>query len=297
MLPKQKKLPPTVFPAVKGRTVLLCLILIVAMTFSLLLPLASAAASNRQAVQESLDKTSEALDAAEPIYQKLHEIIAEEIASMGAEDDSEPDLDEAEASYEELNGYVKQLEGLISGLGALPGDPNTSDGKTVRAAVEYLSMLRNMSADLAELIRYSIDMYHAIEPFVMMYVDTDDYYDLAEQIWNGCEETRTLMEKIKPPAYLAITHSDMLVRVTEFRDFGEDFYYACAMDDPLRMYSCIYRMNRIIRMFEICGDNLDADLELQLMQAERRLNGPLALLRDELTKNLETLKNAQGRGQ
>jgi len=283
--------------AKKGGLVLLCLILIVAITFTLLLPLASSAVLDRQAVQESLGKISDTLDAAEPIYQKLREIIEEEIAAMGVEDDSEPDLGEAEEGYEELNGYTKQLGDLISGLSGLSNDPNTSDGKTVRATVEYLSMLRNMTADLAELVRYSIDMYHAIEPIGMMFVDTDDFAVLSEQIWSGCEATRILMEKITPPAYLAITHNDMLARVIEFRDFGEDFYYACAMEDPLRMFSCVYRMNRIVRMFEICSDNLDADLELQLRQAERRLDGPIAQLRHELTNNLEMLINAQGRGQ
>ena len=297
MSPYQKKLRPTMFAAAKGNTALLCIILIIAMAFSALIPLAVAAASNRQAVQESLNKTSEALDTAEPIYQKLREIIAEEIASMGVEDDSDPDLDEAEAGYEELTGYARQLDGLISGLGDLSDDPNASDGKTVRAAKEYLSMLRNMSSDLAELVRYSIDMYYAAEPMGMMDGDTDDFEVLAGQIWNGCEATRALMEKVKPPAYLAITHNDMIARVTEFRDFGEDFYNACYMEDPLRIYSCVYRMNRIIRVFDICGENLNADLELQFSQAERRLDGPVAQLRGELTKNMETLKNAQGRNQ
>jgi len=296
MLQKQKKPPATVIAWVKERTYLLCFILIVAMTFSLLIPLAAGAAANRQAVQETLSKTSGALDAAEPIYQKLREIITEEIAAMGVEDDSEPDVDEAEAGYEELNGYVKQLDELISGLSGLSDDPNTSDGKTVRAMREYLSKLRNMADDLAELVRYSIDMYNAVEPMGMVDGDVDDFGVLAEQIWNGCEATRILMGKINPPAYIAITHNDMVARITEFRDFGEDFYYACAMEDPLRMYSCIYRMNRIVRMFEICGDNLNADLELQFRQSERRLNGPIAQLRDELTDNLETLNNAQGRG-
>ena len=296
MLPKQKKLPPTMFAAAKGRMVLLCLILVIAIAFSVFLPLAAAAASNRQAVQESLNKTSEAVETAEPIYQKLREIIADEIASMGVEDDSEPDLDEAEAGYAELNGYTKQLDGLISGLSGLSDDPNASDGKTVRATKEYLSTLRNMTTDLAELVRYSIDMYHAVEPMDAMDGETDDFGVLSEQIWNGCELTRALMEEVRPPSYLTITHKDMIARITEFRDFGEDFYIACSMEDPLRIYSCVYRMSRIIRIFDICNKNLIADMELQFRQAERRLNGPIAQLRDELEKNLETLKNAQGRG-
>ena len=293
----QKKLLPPTTGAAKGKAVELCFILILAIIFAVFLPLASTAASNRQAVQETLDIISEALDTAEPIYLKLKEIIAEEIAALDVEDDSEPDLDEAEASYEEIIGYTAQLDGLISGLSGLNGDPDTSEGKTLLAARQYLNMLRNMSADFAELVRYSIDMLLAVEPLGMMYLDTFDFMVLSEQIWNGCESTRVLMEKVRPPAYLTITHNDMLARITEFRDFGEDFYNACYMEDPLRIYSCVYRMNRIVRMFDICGENLNADLEVQLKQAERRLNDPIAQLRSELTKNLETLKNAQGRGQ
>jgi len=295
MLPRQKNLPPAIFTAAKYKIPVLCFVLVLASMFAVFLPLVSAEASNRQTVQESLDKISGAINAAEPVYQRLREIIAEEIASMGVEDETDSDIAESEAGYEELNGYTKQLDSLISGLSGLPGDPDSSDGKTVNAAGEYLSMLRNMTVDLAELVRYSIDMYYAVEPIGMIEGETEDFGVLAEQIWNGCELTRTMMEKVKPPSYLAITHSDMVARITEFRDFGEDFYTACYMEDPLRMYSCIYRMNRIIRMFDVCSENLNADIDLQLKQAERRLNNPVTQLRDELTKNLETLKNAQGR--
>jgi len=257
------------------------------------LPLASAAASDRQAVQEMLDKTSEALETAETVYQKLRETIAEEIAAMGVEDDSEPDIEESEAGYEELTGYTKQLDGLIAGLDGLSVDQNAGDGKTVYAAREYLTMLRNMTDDLAELVRYSIDMFHAVEPMGMMDGETDEFAVIAEQIWTGCEDTRILMEEIKPPFYLEITHKDLIARITEFRDFGEDFYIACYMEDPLRIYSCVYRMTRIIRMFNICEENLNSDIELQFTQAERRLNGPIAQLHGELNKNLEILKDAQ----
>ena len=295
MLPKQKKLPPTMLTAAKYKIPLLCFVLILAAMFAVLLPLASAEASNRQNVQESLDKISGAVNAAEPVYQRLRKIISEEISAMGVEGETDSDIAESEAGYEELNGYTKQLDSLISGLSGLPGNPDSSDGKTVNAAREYLSMLRNMTADLAELVRYSIDMYYAVEPIGTVDGETEDFGVLAEQIWNGCELTRAMMEEVKPPSYMAITHGDMIARVTEFRDFGQDFYTACYMEDPLRIYSCIYRMNRIIRMFDICSENLDADMNLQLKQAERRLNGPVTQLRDELTKNLETLKNAQGR--
>ena len=275
---------------------LLCFALLTAIILSIFLSQMFVAAANRQTVKETLDKVSETVESADPIYLKLKEIIADEIAAMDLEDDdTEPDLDEAEEGFEELKGYTTQLNELLSGLSGLNDDMNTSDGKTVRAAKEYLTMLRNMTADLAELVRYSIDMYYAIEPMGMMDGDADDFTDLANQIWTGCDATKTLMEKIKPPSYLAITHNDMIMRITEFRDFGLDFYNACQMDDPLRMYSCIYRMNRIVRMFDICDENLTADMDLQFKQADRRLNGPIGQLRNEISNNLGILQDAQGR--
>jgi len=295
MADKQKKFLPAIFAAiVKYKMFLLCFVLIFVMAFSVFMPQMFVAASNRQTIRDTLNKVSEVIQAADPIYQELREIIVSEIESLDIEDDSEPDIDEGEEGYNELIGYIIQLDELISDIKGLSDDPNTSEGKTVRAAKEYLNMLRNMAADLSELVRYSIDLYIAIQAMDTMDGDTEDFAELAEQVWYATDATKSLLEEIKPPAYLAITHNDMIARVTEFRDFSEDFYFACYLEDPLRIYSCIYRMNRIIRMFTICGDNLDADMTLQFKQAERRLNGPIAQLNDELSRNLELLKNAQG---
>ena len=292
----KKALPAMFAAAVKRRMRILCVTMVIVLAFTGIITLTSASASNRQSIQDTLDRVAGAVDAAEPLYQELIDMIAEEVEAMkeGYEDDGEYDTEEAEAEYEELNGYISQLSSLISGLSGLPSDLNSSEGKTVYAAKEYLTMLLNMTTDLAELLRYSIDMYYAIEPFGLMDMDTDDFTVIADQIWSRCNESKILLEQIVPPAYIAITHNEMTTRVTEFRDFGEDFYYACYLEDPLRMYSCIYRMNRIIRMFEICDDNLTADLELQFRQAEHRVTGPISQLRDELNANLELMNNAFG---
>lgn len=279
------------------RALLIWFALIIAIALTGAFLLTSAAASNRQSIQETLSRVSGAVEAAEPVYQQLKELVIEEIEAMndGYEDEGEYDPEEAEAGYDELNDYISQLGGLISGLSGLPEDLSSSEGKTVLAAKEYLTMLLNMTTDLAELLRYSIDMYYAVEPIGLMDTDTDDYAVIANQIWTRCNETKILMEQISPPGYIAITHDELITRVTEFRDFGEDFYYACYTEDPLRMYSCIYRMNRIVTMFNICDDNLTADLELQFKQADRRINGPISLLRSELNENLEAMTNAFGR--
>ena len=270
------------------KTVFVSIALVVALSIMVLvftIPGATSATDQKGLVRTAVEK-------AEPIYQKLKEIIAEEIESFNIEDDSDPDLDEAREGLEEMKGYTEQLDGLISSLSGLSDDPSKNDGKTVRAAREYLTMLRNMTSDLSELIVYSIDLYEAILLMDAMDADTDDYEMLAQEIWNATDATKKALEQIKPPSYLAITHRDLIARVTEFREFAVDFSYAGQLGDPLRIYSCVYRMGRIVRMFESCGENLNADMELQFKQAERRMNGSIAKIHDELTRNLAALKNA-----
>jgi hypothetical protein len=272
----------------------LCLVLIFGMVFTGISIRTVLAAPDQQAsAYSAIMKVSETIEAAETIYQELKESIADTIAEADVEDDdSNFDAEEADAGVEELKGYIKQLDDLLSGLNGLPDDLTTSDGKTVRAAKEYLTMLKNMTADLTELVKYSIDFYVAVQEMDYIDGDTDDFYELAEQIWNGCDMAKTLMEEIKPPSYLEITHKEMIIRITEFRDFGLDFYIACDLGDPLRIYSCVYRMDRIIRMFNVCDNNLSADIDLQFKQAERRLNGTITQLHDELIRNISLLKAA-----
>ena len=270
---------------------------ILILTFALVMTfgaavLFTAAANGAETARESIAKVAETFDASEPIYQKLNTLIAEEIAGFDSEDESDYNVDESKTAIKELDGYGEQLRDMLSGLSGLSDSPDTSDGKTVRAAREYLTMLQNMTADLSELIDYSVKLYEAVLPMESMYAETDDYEELADQIWNSTETVRGLLENIKPPSYLSITHGDLIARVTEFRDFALDFYIANQLGDPLRTYSCMYRMNRIVRMFDICNENLNADLELQIRQADHRMSGIISTIHDELTSNLAKLKNA-----
>ena len=275
-------------------SVVLMLVLVLGVTVAVF-----AAASITDATREAVAKAAEAVESAEQIYQKLKSAVMEELTAFDSEeeDEDEFDIDEAMALQKEMDGYAIQLSGLLSGLDGLPDNPDTSDGMTVLATREYLSMLRNMVNDLSELIGYSAELNLAMEAMIGTFGDDDifeDYEEYSEILWVGCEDTRESLSKIKPPSYLEITHRDLIQRVTEFRDFAEDFYLASVLGDPLRIYSCVYRLNRISRMFGICGDNLNADLELQLHQAERRLNGPVEVLRGELTSNIAALKKALG---
>ena len=236
----------------------------------------------------AIEKVSKAFDAAEPIFEELKQTVAED--TVDPEDDADPDLDEMETEIKELIGYAGQLDDLLSGLSGLPDDMNTSEGKTVSAAREYITMLKNLASDMAELGRYGVDLYSAVTVMDNIGDDAESYQEMAGQILVTTGKTLELLEEIKPPAYLAITHGDLVTRIQEFHDFAEDFYDAAEMNDPLRTYSCIYRLGRIGRMFTLYGDNLQTDMDLQSAQAERRINGPVTLLHDELSRNLSLLK-------
>ena len=253
---------------------------------------ASGAGASRDAALDAISKVAETIEAAEPIRLKLSEIITDEITGFETEDDSEYDSDEAYEALEEADGYSAQLRDLLSGLNGLPDDPDTSDGKTVLAAREYLTMMLNMTTDLSELIGYSIAFTDALTILGDMDADTDSYQGLAYTIIVATEATIEALGQIDPPSYMAISHNDVILRVKELGDFGEDFFSAAMLEDPLRIYSCLYRLDRILRMLTATGENLGADLLLQMQQAERRLHGPIDVLHGELTRNLAILVEA-----
>ena len=253
---------------------------------------ASDAGAARDAAREAISKVAETIEAAEPIRLRLNEIIESEIEGFEVEDDSEYDSDEAYEALDEADGYSNQLRDLLSGLNGLPDDPDTSDGKTVLAAREYLTMMLNMTTDLSELIGYSIAFTDALAIIEEMATDTDSYQGLAYSIMVATDTSIDALRQIDPPVYLAISHNDVILRVKELGDFGEDFFSAAMLEDPLRIYSCIYRLDRILRMLTATGDNLGADLLLQMQQAERRLNGPIDILHSELSRNLAILIEA-----
>jgi cytochrome c556 len=259
--------------------VLICLSLISGITSS-----AVAAAENSVIVN-----CFDAFKSAEPIFTDLQKFIKDEIESDD-DDDAEFDENEALAMLDNLQDYVNRLEELISKISGPKGDMDTSEGKTVKATRDYLDMLKNMSYDLNELVAYSLDFIDAVWPMGEINEYAENYEELADDIYINTGESMELLNKIKPPSYLAITHGDLSPRVKEFQDFAEDFYIAAALGDPLRIYSCLYRLNRMESMFTKCGDNLNSDIQLQLLQAERRLNGPLSTLREELSANFALLK-------
>jgi len=241
---------------------------------------------------DAIDAASRAFDAAEPIFEKLKESVAQEIEDYEDESSEDASFEEIEELTRELLGYVDQLDELIYSLSGLPDDMNTSVGKTIRATRDYLIMLRNMSADYAELSQYATNLMNALMVLDGISGDVDSYEELADMIYTTTGEALELLNSFIPPDYISVTQGDLCVRLQEFQDFSVDFYVAISMDDPLRLNSCVYRLSRISTLFEQWAENLVSDLQMQFTQAERRINGPIGQLHDELKSNLALLKAA-----
>ncbi|MCL2046668.1 MAG: hypothetical protein FWG88_09840 [Oscillospiraceae bacterium] len=288
----------------KARKIMvLCAIIL---CFALLVPVAShfskqqlttpaVAVSERIVTRMTVQNAQAAFEATEVIYSNLIEIVGEEIESFDSPDDSDEFfVEEATEALMELNEYVQTLEDLLASIKDLNANADTPDGLTVLAVREYMTLLINISKDLSELVEYSIELYKALIAFDELGEDFSSYEEIAEAIYYASSNSLSMLENITAPAYLSITHNDLILRFEELEDFCVDFYIAAELDDPLRLYSCFSRMNRIEMQINRCADNLDDDLQLQFNQAERRLMGQVTTLRNELKSNIATLLSALG---
>ena len=269
---------------------LLCLILTAGLAFTTIQPADAAASGQETSTKTAIDKISQVFEAAELFYEELKEAIAEEVESAESEEDT--GMSEVEAGIKQLRGYANQLDGLLGELNGLPDKADDSIGRTVLALREYLTILRNMAADMAQLGQYSVELYNAVIIMDGMDEDPDSFSAMAEELLLVTGQSLGMLEKITPPDYLKISHGDVITRMKEFNEFGADFYYAAELNDPLRIYSCMYRMGRIVRLFERYEANLEADMNLQSEQMETRINGSVKLLHDELEHNIGLLKAA-----
>ena len=277
---------------IRAHFIVLPVCLLLAIGAALILLLYTPALASERTVMETLDKVSGVFEAAEPFYEQLIGFAADMAENEAAFEDPEEELDieEFKADIQELREIAVQLDKLRSELSGLPDDISTSEGKTVQAAREYLTMLHNMALDLIELSQYSMELYIAIIALEEMDLDVPSIQEIAEVLREATNEMLELLMDLKPPVYMETTHQELVKRMEEFNELAVDLYRGAELDDPLRINSCIQRLGYIGRMFEKYADNLMGDLDLQSRQVESRLSGPITLLHDELEKNLSLLK-------
>jgi len=245
------------------------------------------AAEKRALDRQTVEKVSEAFNSAAEIYKYL--IVFSE---KDSEDNGDDDSDLMAIAQEEIKNMrenAAKLAALRSSLNGLPDGKDTSEGRTVLAAREYLDQLSNLSLDMEELMQYFTELLPIFNFFEGLNVSMDDYKAFANQFYNSSLVAKEAMDSIKPPAYLAITHNDLQQRFKEFMDFSRDMSTAVRMEDPLRIYSCVFRINRMMAMFERSIDNMLSDIALQQEQSENRMKGPIKTLHDELESNIARL--------
>ena len=269
--------------------ILLVIVMIAAIaSYSLYLSMAASAADRQAFDRQAVEKASIAFASAESILEKLQSIISENLAEEEEESDEEFDPQEWVTFRNEIGGDMAQITMLLSSLDGLTADVGSSEGKTVLAVREYLGMLSSISADMYELIGYHLELYEALEALSDFDEDAD-YEDFALQLADAAQNAADMMNGIDTPSYLRISHDDLTKRFIEFQEFGEDFYVAVVLEDPLRLYSCIYRMDRISVMLDKATSNLLADVNLQFEQADKRMSGMIATLHNELERNIALL--------
>ena len=246
---------------------------------------------------EIVDAASKAFDSAEDIYQKITAMINEQREEEEGEGDGfephAPDIGESEKIIEELEGYIERLQNLISDISSLPDETDSSEGKTVRAVKDYLAMLSDIVSVMAEGSRYGIDLFKTMEAMDIGDGGFSSISAMAQTCSGAAQKALSIMEPVTPPVFLEATHGDLMTHIYEFEKFAEDFVYAANLDDPLRIYSSIYRLRRINMMFGKCFDNLNSDSEAQSAQMKAHLNGPVMVLHDELSANLKLLKGGE----
>jgi hypothetical protein len=208
--------------------------------------------------------------------------------------EEEDDIDETRVRFAALDRYIEEIDSLAGRLGGLAAANSTNAGKTLAAAREYFKMLSECSADLKTICDYYLDLYNAVYPIGSFEppestTGEEDYSLFAGQLSQVVSQSQTLLKKISVPSHIAASHDDLVKRVDEFQAFCQDFSKSVQLSDPLRLYSCIYRMSRLSTMLDKNGYNIDDDIDLQFRHAKDRLDGSISLLRNELKQNIELL--------
>jgi hypothetical protein len=238
------------------------------------------------------------------------EIAEEEMSAYYSEDADYSDYsyedvlarEERNAGY--LLGYADEADALAEELDGLSSDMSAGGGRdefyadqakflTVTAARDYLGMLSDSARDFSFVLTYDAGLYKALTPMFDWFDSeegvSDDYYLYASSASEAIAETLRLLGELEPPQALHLAHADVKLRVDEFRVLFEDFAYAVEIDDPLRIYSCRYRLDRLATDFDEASDELYNDMYIQLDRVLERMYGQIDTLRYELEVNMDAI--------
>ena len=289
----------------RNKTLILCMIF----CFSLLMGCASGVAGAPGTGAESRTLAASGAQIGQDVSDdKALEIIASNIAQseeictgLGKlidwmeDDDEEATQKQMQEKLDDLKVLIANLTKLRNEIDALPAGTQSGTKLTINAAREYFRRLSAVAEDSREVLAYGVELWAALDPVTNFDPpeSTTEYWDyslFAGQLSMAVSQSQNMLKRASVPAYMADSHSDLVKRMDEYQSFCQDFSIAVQLDDPLRIYSCMYRMDRLEMMIGKCGDNLDEDLVLQFAQLRKRLNGSVAALRTELKSNIALLQ-------
>ena len=279
-------------------------------------PASASASAALPGTDSLLQGISDCIDASEGICDSIMELIDWEIAAYdesfaqrGRDGDDDADNggggggagDEGEESIEEMRERFRELDKHIAGIGelelqlnGLPASSQANALMTLDAAKEYVKLLGECSIDLKSICDYYVGLYEALDPIVSFSppestTGETDYSLYAGQLSQVASQSQKMLRDMHTPPYIEISHGDLVRRVDEFQAFCQDFSKSVQLSDPLRLYSCIFRLNRLMTMLGKNGENLEDDIDLQFRHTKSRMDGAVSLLRDELRRNIATL--------
>ena len=215
-------------------------------------------------------------------------------ASGDERDMPEDNLEEIQAKYDELMTYIAEIDALKARIDSLPSVKDPNEALVLQAAKDYFGMLERALADLASIFDYFFATQDALEPmatFEPPEITTGlyDYSLYAGQLSQVVGQSQAKLAKVACPEYMKDSHADFAMRVDEYQSFCQDFSVAVQFNDPLRIASCNYRIQRLNLMLEKSNDAVTDDFNLQFHQVANRLNGSISTLRMELLANIKLL--------
>jgi hypothetical protein len=172
--------------------------------------------------------------------------------------------------------------------------------QTIEAAKAYFTELSSAGNDLKSIFDYSFAIRDALLPMeefneTESTTGLEDNALIAGQLSQVTSQSQKALAEVEYPKYMEDSHSSLLARIDEFQVFCQDFSVAVQLVDPLRIASCVYRLQRLSIMLDECDQNMTDDFNLQFEQVIKRIDGRIAKQRSELETNIQALQKVVGK--
>ncbi len=219
----------------------------------------------------------------------------EQLENQETNQETTPEEEEAQSvTNDRIQALRDELANIAAPLEDFREDAEDMDfagdeaGEAVAEALDtYYEMFGDACSDMSDVFDYFIALMDALTP-MMEFTDVEnttgyeDYSLYAGQLSYVISQSQRRISAMDCPEYMTDSHDAFAARMDEFQAFCQDFSIAIQLNDPLALYSGIYRMQRIAMMLGKTEMAVIDDINLQYARIAERLNGSIAELRGEL---------------